>query len=184
MSDPLIDRLWHVADDLVAGERIPPPHVVRARSADHRPRRGRALLPALAAAAALVVAVGAQQLADGRDGPSPVLVPPPPVLGQLAPPDAVARALGATAGHREGPPVENADVLAVAPNEQDGERLRTLGVQRPREKPDSEGRPTVDRCVHTYSDPGGVVLTGDSGPSRNVRTSGVVTPWPERAVPR
>lgn len=161
MSDPLVDRLREAADDLVAGERVPPPHAVRARVDSRRPKWAvRALLPALAAAAAMVVAVGAQQIADGRDGRSRVLIPPPPVLGQLAPPAPVARALGAPGGHREGPPVEQAELLAVAPRESHGALLRTVGVERPRPKPDAEGRPLVDRCVHTYSDPGGVVLAG------------------------
>lgn len=150
MSDPLIDRLRQAADELVAAERVPAPHAVLPTTP--RTPRARRWLPVLAAAAALVVAVGAQQIAT-LDRDRRVVIPPPPALGPLTPPLPVAKALGASGGHREGPPVGDAEQLAVAPREKDGLLLRTVGVERPREKPDPQGRPLVDRCVYTYADP-------------------------------
>jgi hypothetical protein len=159
MLDP-IDRLRQAADELVQSEQVPPVHAVQRRLPQPRPARQTRLLPALAAAAALTVAVGAQQLVvDGT--PHKIEIPPPPALSAMTPPLAVAKALGAPGGHTAGPPVESAQILAVAPPEQGRDGPRTVGVERPRDKPDAQGRPLVDRCISTYAGAGDQVLAND-----------------------
>ena len=153
MPDPVIDALRLEADRRADGQHVPPVSAVHARLRRAAPQRARRrALPALAAAAAIAVALVAQQLPTGGDQ-EPVVIPPPPVLGAVAPPPLVATRLGAPGGHLNGPAVESSDVLAVSPEPLHGRTLRTVGVVRPRPEPDPQGRPLVDRCVYTYSEP-------------------------------
>lgn len=162
MPDPMGALLRDTAARLCADEPVPDVsavhHNVRSVQAT---RRRRALVPVVAAVAVVAVAASAQLVAQGAADPAPVAMPSPPVLGTVVPPMEVRTRLGAPGGHVNGPAVADADLLAVAPHQQEGLGLRTVGVVRPRPKPDAEGRPLVDRCIYTYSDPTLEVLDGE-----------------------
>lgn len=161
MADRVGSLLRDAAEHLCAAERIPDVATVRARV--HRspgPVSRRAWVPALAALAVVGVVGAVQLIPQGGRDQQPVTIPPPPTLGQVVPPMEVRTRLGAPGGHLNGPAVAAADLLAVAPAEQDGLSLKTVGVVRPRPKPDAQGRPLVDRCVYTYSEPARTVLDG------------------------
>ena len=164
MSDRLHALLSDEADARVADAQVPPVAIVYARRRPrpaHRRRWG-VMAPVAVAAAVLVVAAGAQLIASPPSDPTPasVVVPPPPRLGVVVPPLQVREKLGAQGGHSAGPAVPSGDALAVSQPSADGEVLRTVGVVRPLAVPDGEGRPRVDRCVSTYSDPGVGTLHG------------------------
>lgn len=163
MADPLGSLLRQTADRLCEPERTPDVGGVRARVRPHsRPLTDsrRAWAPALAALAVAAVVGVVQFIPQGGSEQQPLTIPPPPTLGKVVPPTDVRTRLGAPGGQVNGPAVADADLLAVAAAEQDGLSLQTVGVVRPRPKPDAEGRPLIDRCVYTYSEPELTVLDG------------------------
>jgi hypothetical protein len=118
--------------------------------------------PLVAALVVLAVALGtAYFLHPLTERSSPAIkVPPSPTLGTLVPPLVVRQRLGAPFAHVNGPAVPDAQLLAASPTVSEGLRLRTVGVERPHATPDAQGRPRVERCVYTYTDPDAAVLQG------------------------
>jgi hypothetical protein len=165
MSDALRTILTVEADALSRYEPVPDVAAVKRRTASPGRAGGRRLAgwtaPAAAAVLVVAVALGAFVLhTAGTHRRGVFAVPPPPVLGKVVPPLQVRQRLGAPPGHVNGPPVRQADALAVSQPSADGLTLRTVGVVRPHATPDAKGRPRVDRCVYTYTTPRADVLNG------------------------
>lgn len=162
MSERFAELLIQAADARVAGEPVPPPSAIHARLRRKEKRRRRVgrLLPLLAGAAVVAVAVAAQQLTPAAPTVAPVAIPAPPELGTIVPPLEVRTRMGAPGGHVNGPPVAQADLLAVSPDTPRQPTLRTVGVVRPRPEPDAQGRALVDRCVYTYTEPASDLIEG------------------------
>lgn len=162
MSDLLRSALTEEADRRLAGAAVPPVGAVHARMRRVSRRQHAWGAPTVAALVVIALALGtAYSLHPLTNRTTPaVVVPPAPKLGSIIPPLVVRTRLGAPSGHVNGPAVPAADVLAVSPTRQDGLFLRTVGVERPHSTPDAQGRPRVERCVYTYTDPGAAVLEG------------------------
>jgi hypothetical protein len=176
MPELLRDVLVEAADRRLAGHAVPAVHDVHVRASRRtRPPRRRLgwAAPAVAVVVVVAIALGTvyflRPLAH-RATPA-VVVPPAPKLGTVVPPLVVRQRLGAPFAHVNGPAVPAAKLLAVSPTASEGLRLRTVGIARPHSTPDAQGRPRVERCVYTYSDPGAAVLQGSCD-------------WTAPAVPR
>jgi hypothetical protein len=162
MPNDLRAVLAREADARIAGEPVPPIGGIHHRVPAQLSPQPRRLWPApgLAVAAVIAVAAGVAQLPALHDDPArPAAIPPAPKLEPVAPPLVVAKRLGAPAGHLNGPPVASADTLAISPVRQDGLGLRTVAVVTPH-APDAAGRPRVNRCLYTYSEPDPMAMHG------------------------